>query len=58
MYAVRDELLNVIRENTVVIIVGETGSGKTTQVRSLLQNANNTHDLTNERPTERTLVRS
>lgn len=58
MYAVRDELLNVIRENTVVIIVGETGSGKTTQVRSLLQNANNTHDLTNERPTDRTYTRT
>ena len=28
VFAVRDELLNVIRENTCVIIVGETGSGK------------------------------
>lgn len=32
VFAVRQELLNVIRENSVVIIVGETGSGKTTQV--------------------------
>jgi pre-mRNA-splicing factor ATP-dependent RNA helicase DHX38/PRP16 len=28
VYSVRDELLNVIRENTCVVIVGETGSGK------------------------------
>lgn len=28
----RDELLQVIRENQVVVVVGETGSGKTTQV--------------------------
>lgn len=28
VYSVRDELLNVIRENNVVVIVGETGSGK------------------------------
>lgn len=26
------QLLNVIRENQVVVIVGETGSGKTTQL--------------------------
>jgi pre-mRNA-splicing factor ATP-dependent RNA helicase DHX38/PRP16 len=36
VYSVRDELLNVIRENTVVIIVGETGSGKTTQLTQYL----------------------
>ena len=29
----RDELLHIIRENQVVVVVGETGSGKTTQVR-------------------------
>ena len=33
VYTVRDELLQVIRENQVVVVVGETGSGKTTQVR-------------------------
>lgn len=33
VYDVREELLQVIRENQVVVIVGETGSGKTTQVR-------------------------
>lgn len=30
VYSVRDELLTVIRDNKIVIIVGETGSGKTT----------------------------
>ncbi|CAH2002803.1 unnamed protein product [Acanthoscelides obtectus] len=35
-FAVRQELLNVIRENSVVIIVGETGSGKTTQLTQYL----------------------
>ncbi len=34
VYEVREELLQVIRENQVVVIVGETGSGKTTQVHS------------------------
>ena len=32
VYAVRQELLKIIRENQIVIIVGETGSGKTTQL--------------------------
>lgn len=36
IFAVRQELLNVIRENSVVIIVGETGSGKTTQLTQYL----------------------
>uniref|UniRef100_A0A2P2HW90 RNA helicase n=1 Tax=Hirondellea gigas TaxID=1518452 RepID=A0A2P2HW90_9CRUS len=35
-YAVRQELLRVIRENPIVIIVGETGSGKTTQLTQYL----------------------
>ncbi len=34
VYTVRDELLQVIRENQVVVVVGETGSGKTTQARA------------------------
>lgn len=33
VYDCRDELLQVIRENQVVVVVGETGSGKTTQVQ-------------------------
>ena len=32
VYACRSELLNIIRDNSIVIIVGETGSGKTTQL--------------------------
>ncbi|KOC69165.1 Pre-mRNA-splicing factor ATP-dependent RNA helicase PRP16 [Habropoda laboriosa] len=36
VFAVRQELLNVIRENSVVVIVGETGSGKTTQLTQYL----------------------
>lgn len=35
-FAVRQEVLNIIRENSVVIIVGETGSGKTTQLTQYL----------------------
>ena len=35
-FTVRDELLNVIRENNIVVIVGETGSGKTTQLTQYL----------------------
>jgi hypothetical protein len=33
---VRDELLQVIRDNQVVVVVGETGSGKTTQMAQYL----------------------
>ncbi|KAL9256976.1 Pre-mRNA-splicing factor ATP-dependent RNA helicase DEAH7-like protein [Drosera capensis] len=36
IYSVRDELLQIIRENQVVIVVGETGSGKTTQLTQYL----------------------
>jgi pre-mRNA-splicing factor ATP-dependent RNA helicase DHX38/PRP16 len=36
VFTVRDELLNVIRESNVVIVVGETGSGKTTQLTQYL----------------------
>ncbi|KAK6631011.1 Pre-mRNA-splicing factor ATP-dependent RNA helicase PRP16 [Polyplax serrata] len=36
VFAVRQELLNVIRENNIVIIIGETGSGKTTQLTQYL----------------------
>jgi pre-mRNA-splicing factor ATP-dependent RNA helicase DHX38/PRP16 len=30
VFGVKDELLTVIRDNRIVVIVGETGSGKTT----------------------------
>jgi pre-mRNA-splicing factor ATP-dependent RNA helicase DHX38/PRP16 len=36
IYSVRSELLTIIRDNRVVIIVGETGSGKTTQLTQYL----------------------
>ncbi|GKC10310.1 pre-mRNA-splicing factor ATP-dependent RNA helicase DEAH7 [Tanacetum coccineum] len=32
IFSIRDELLQVIRENQVIVVVGETGSGKTTQL--------------------------
>lgn len=35
-FAVRDKILNTIRENQVVIVIGETGSGKTTQLTQFL----------------------
>ncbi|KAF9166563.1 DEAH-box RNA helicase prp16 [Actinomortierella ambigua] len=35
-FAVREELMRVIRDNQVVVVVGETGSGKTTQLTQFL----------------------
>ena len=35
-YACRQEMLRIIRDNAVVVIVGETGSGKTTQLTQYL----------------------
>ncbi|CAL1697253.1 unnamed protein product [Somion occarium] len=35
-FACREELLKVIRDNQVVVVVGETGSGKTTQLTQFL----------------------
>ncbi|RMZ79375.1 hypothetical protein DV738_g3348, partial [Chaetothyriales sp. CBS 135597] len=35
-FAVREELLRVIRDNQVIIVVGQTGSGKTTQLTQFL----------------------
>ena len=36
VYACRHELLKIVRDNSVIIIVGETGSGKTTQLTQYL----------------------
>lgn len=36
IYASREELMRLIRQNRVIIIVGETGSGKTTQLTQYL----------------------
>lgn len=35
-FAVREDLLRVIRDNQVVVVVGQTGSGKTTQLTQFL----------------------
>ncbi|KAF2863450.1 pre-mRNA splicing factor ATP-dependent RNA helicase prp16 [Piedraia hortae CBS 480.64] len=35
-FAVREEILRVIRENQVTVVVGQTGSGKTTQLTQFL----------------------
>jgi pre-mRNA-splicing factor ATP-dependent RNA helicase DHX38/PRP16 len=35
-FAVREDLLRVIRDNQVIIVIGETGSGKTTQLTQFL----------------------
>ena len=32
IYATRQELMSIIRDNNVVVVVGETGCGKTTQL--------------------------
>ncbi|XP_011270099.1 hypothetical protein CAOG_08518, partial [Capsaspora owczarzaki ATCC 30864] len=39
VFAVREQLMQVIRDNSIVIIVGETGSGKTTQLTQYLYEA-------------------
>ena len=36
IYGCRQQLLNVVRDNSVIILVGETGSGKTTQIAQYL----------------------
>ncbi|KAH9307824.1 hypothetical protein KI387_035735, partial [Taxus chinensis] len=36
IFSIRDDLLQVIRENQVIVVVGETGSGKTTQLTQYL----------------------
>ncbi|CAF3769162.1 unnamed protein product [Rotaria sp. Silwood1] len=36
IYAIRDDLLKIIREHSIIICVGETGSGKTTQMTQYL----------------------
>ena len=32
IYKYRDEILKLVRDNQVIVLVGETGSGKTTQI--------------------------
>ncbi|KAF9420204.1 DEAH-box RNA helicase prp16, partial [Entomortierella beljakovae] len=35
-FAVREELMRVIKDNQVIVVIGETGSGKTTQLTQFL----------------------
>ena len=44
VFQVRNELLSIIHENQVIIIVGETGSGKTTQLTQYLHEAGYSKD--------------
>lgn len=39
VYAYRDEFIKAVQENQVLIIEGETGSGKTTQLPQYLYEA-------------------
>jgi pre-mRNA-splicing factor ATP-dependent RNA helicase DHX38/PRP16 len=39
VFTVRERLLDVVRDNQVVVVVGETGSGKTTQLTQYLHEA-------------------
>jgi ATP-dependent RNA helicase DHX8/PRP22 len=39
IYQYKEELLNAIRENKILIVIGETGSGKTTQMTQYLLEA-------------------
>jgi len=39
IYSYRDELLSAIQEHQIIVVVGETGSGKTTQITQYLHEA-------------------
>eukprot|EP00055_Hartaetosiga_balthica_P015533 m.92383 g.92383 ORF g.92383 m.92383 type:complete len:1274 (+) comp8890_c0_seq2:198-4019(+) len=36
IFAIRQDFINIVRDNQVVVLVGETGSGKTTQITQYL----------------------
>ena len=50
IFAYRQQLLDVIRDNQVVVVVGETGSGKTTQIPQYLHEAGYTTPGTRDKP--------
>lgn len=39
IYTIKEELMTVIRDNKIIIVVGETGSGKTTQLTQYIAEA-------------------
>ena len=39
IFKLRDQLVQAVHDNQVLVVIGETGSGKTTQVRTLQLNA-------------------
>ena len=49
IFSYRQELLDVIRDNQVVVVVGETGSGKTTQIPQYLHEAGYTQAATHDK---------
>lgn len=36
IHRVKDELINLIKKNSVLVVTGETGSGKSTQISQYL----------------------
>jgi pre-mRNA-splicing factor ATP-dependent RNA helicase DHX16 len=44
IYAFRDDFLEAVRDHQIIVIVGETGSGKTTQIPQYLHEAGYTKD--------------
>lgn len=44
-YAVREELMKIINENQIIVVIGETGSGKTTQLVQFLSDAGYTKSI-------------